>query len=170
MSKNLAKVKTTAKENNLEKHNLGSNKKINLGILRLLETLTLVSSQQNKQMKKLKASMKEKPQKIHQLRNQMEQEKKETKNQLNALSIKVDNCKDISDSKKENMRPLEERNIQLNGYVYQDVTSVLSNISDKVCITFQAGTSIKPQIEVANVSFIIINLVITGFSKFLFCV
>ena len=136
-------------ENNLEKHNLGSNKKINSGILRLLETLTFVSSQQNKQMKKLKASMKEKPEKIHQLQNQMEQKNKETKDQLNALSIKVDNCKDISDSKKENMRPLKERNIQLNGYVYQDVTSVLSNISDKVCITFQAGTALKLQIDSA---------------------
>ena len=93
--------------------------------------------------------MKENPQKIHQLQNQMEQKNKETEDQLNALSIKVDNCKDISDSKKENMRPLKERNIQLNGYVYQDVTSVLSNISDKVCITFQSGTALKLQIDSA---------------------
>ena len=52
------KVKVTVKENKQNQHRNGSNQKINLGMLRLLETLTFVSDRQNKQMKKMKASMK----------------------------------------------------------------------------------------------------------------
>ena len=121
------------KKNHQEKDYVRSNKKINAGILRLLETLTLVSSQQNKQMEKIKASIREKPQNIHHFWNQIEQKTNETKNQMKALSIKVDNFIGVSDGKKE---LAEESITQQKSYLLQNVASILSNMSHKVPSTY----------------------------------
>ena len=132
-------VKVTVKEKTQNQHQTGSKRKIDLGMLRLLETLTLVSSRQNKQMEKIKDLMTEKPQTIHHFLNQVEQKTNETRDQVKALSIKVDNYVDLSERKKEDMNA--DINIpQEKGYPFQDVTLVLSNISQKVsCANVQKG-------------------------------
>ena len=130
-------MKKTEENDILENHCVGSNKKMNISILRLLETLTSltqVSSQQNKQMEKMKASIKEKPKDISELWNQFEHKNKEAKEKINALSVKFDNCMYNLESNKENMRSMNEGNIQSKVYEHQNVTSVLSNISKKVYI------------------------------------
>ena len=120
------------KKNHQEKNYVRSTKKINAGILRLLETLTLVSSQQNKQMEKIKASIKEKPQNIHHFWNQIERKTNETKDQMKALSIKVDNFIGVSDGKKEEVKLAEESPSRQKSYLFQNVASILSNMSHKV--------------------------------------
>ena len=126
------KVKVTVKENKQNQHRNGSNQKINLGMLHLLETLTFVSDRQNKQMEKMKASMKKKPHNIHHFWNQMEQKNNETKDKMKALSRKVDDFIDLSDAKKEDLKLVEKSSIERKGRLIQDVKSVLSNISHKV--------------------------------------
>ena len=111
------KVKVTVKENKQNQHRNGSNQKINLGMLRLLETLTFVSDRQNKQMEKMKASMKGKSNNIHHFWKHMAQ---------------YDNFINASYAKKEDLKLVEKTTIQQKGHLIQEVKSVLSNISHKV--------------------------------------
>ena len=90
-----------------EKHDrAGSNKKINFGMLRLLETLILVSTNQFHQMnqkktKKVHLQLEEKPPENHHLWVQMVQTTNNTQEKLESLSKKVDNFIRASEHRKE---------------------------------------------------------------------
>ena len=128
------KVKVNVKENNQNQHQTGPTRKVDLGILQLLETLTLVSNKQNKQMEKIRVSMRTKPNVIYQMWNQVEQKRKETKDQMKALSIKVDKCSSVSENEKEDTNYLKKSNQHQKGYRFHDFELALSNISQKVSI------------------------------------
>ena len=90
-----------------EKHDrAGSNKKINFGILRLLETLILVSTDQfhkmnQKKTKKVHLQLEEKPPENHHLWDHMVQTTNNTQDKLESLSKKVDNFIRASEHRKE---------------------------------------------------------------------
>ena len=93
-----------------EKHDrAGSNKKINFGMLRLLETLILVSTNQFHQMnqektKKLLMQLKEKPTENPHLWDHMVQTTNNTQDKLESLSKKVDNFIRASEHRKESKK------------------------------------------------------------------
>ena len=90
-----------------EKHDrAGSNKKINFGILRLLETLILVSTNQFHQMnqektRKVHLQLKEKPTENPHLWDHMVQTTNDTQDKLESLSKKVDDFIRASEHRKE---------------------------------------------------------------------
>ena len=90
-----------------EKHDrAGSNKKINFGMLRLLETLTLVSTNQFRQMNRKKTEkvhlqLQEKPPENHRLWDHMVQTTNNTQDKLESLAIKVDHFIRASEHSKE---------------------------------------------------------------------
>ena len=57
MRRDKDKMNSKMKNDNQEQQYVGSTKKINFGMLRLLETLTLISTRQNQKMEKIKASI-----------------------------------------------------------------------------------------------------------------
>ena len=57
MRRDKDKMNSKMKNDNQEQQYVGSTKKINFGMLRLLETLTLISTRQNQKMEKIKTSI-----------------------------------------------------------------------------------------------------------------
>ena len=144
MHSEMATVKASLEESNKKPDHVGiKGKRINLGMLHLLETLTLVSSQQQRQIKKMTESMQANSPNLHQLWTHVADVKNITEDRLKTLSQKVEHYVVQSERKDEKVLPIQEKLTTIEGLVmknvmkadlYQDMSSVLSNISHKVII------------------------------------
>ena len=87
----MATVKASLEQSNKKPDHVGiKGKRINLGMLHLLETLTLVSSQQQRQIKKMTESMQANSPNINQLWTHVSDVKNLTEDRLDTLSQKVE--------------------------------------------------------------------------------
>ena len=119
-------------------------------MLRLLETLTLISTRQNQQMEKIKTSMastlKGKPSNFLPLGNQLNQKNSKTQDQVEALSIKVDQC---IDSIEEIKKPVEESRSHRYGYSTKVIRPLLQVVDGFVNVTQRLAMSLsrKPSLS-----------------------